>query len=260
MTQDRLENLKNELRGLTDTSKISALCCSEARRVFKLPVRSSAGNELLWRRCRERFPDTGFWPVVSWEFAFQHLPVYGLPSEPELRGTLQRGDSFDLEGWFLREQNFRKTWLGQDTYEGDLTDRHGDWPTENRSWYKSFPYYVDPPEAEPCMLFVEAEEFWHVPAVLGMQWMGRPDRNAEPEIHVGMLKYLSSSYGAELRMLNTDLVAVRVTRLPSTRDEAMNLAYRINLFAPDMIDQVVDSFESLAVTLMSTPEWFFWWD
>lgn len=61
-------------------------------------------------------------------------------------------------------------------------------------------------------------------------------------------------------MLNTDLITVEVTRPPGTRDEAMNLAYRTNLYAPDMIDQAVDSLEKLAITLMSAPEWFFWWD
>jgi hypothetical protein len=260
MTHDGLENLKNGLRGLADTSAISLLCRNETRRVFKLPVCSSTENELVRKQCRDLFPETGLWPVASWEHAFQHLAIYGMPSEAESRGVLQRGESFDLEEWLLREQNFRKEWLGKEEYEADLADRHGDWPMENKSWYRRFPYCVDPPEADPCMLLVEAEKFWHVPAVLGMQWMGRPDRNAEPEIHVGMLKYLHDSYGAELRMLNTDLITVGVTRPPSTRDEAMNLAYRANLYAPDMIDQMVDSFEKLAVTLMSTPEWFFWWD
>lgn len=165
-------------------------------------------------------PIPGDWILASWEFAFHHLPIYGMPSEPELQVILRRGDSFDLEGWFLREQNFREKCLGHDTYEQDLADRHGDWPAENKSWYTSFPYRLDFPGAEPCMLFVEAEEFWHVPAALGMQWMGRPDRNAEPEIHVGILKHRFSLYGAELRMLNTDLITVEVTRTLSTRNEA----------------------------------------
>lgn len=253
MTHDRLENLKSELRGLADTSAISLLCRNEKRRVFKLPVRSSADNEPLWKRCRDLFRETGLWPVASWEFAFQHLTIYGMPSEAELRGVLEKGDSFDLQGWFLREQVF---WKDQG-WEEDLAGRHGDWPAENKSWYTSLPYDV---EVEPCMLFVEAEKFWHVPAVLGIQWMGWPDRKAEPEVHVGMLKYLHDSYGAELRMLNTDLISVGVTHPPGNRDEAMALAYRTNLYAPDMIDQMVASFEKLAVTLMSTPEWFFWWD
>jgi len=259
MTDPKIEKLKTQLSTLSGLLVFSLLCGNERRSVLKIPVRSK-DIEPLWRGCRDLFPETGFWPVASWEHAFQHLEIYGMPSESHLNEVLKKGDSFDLEEWFLKERTFWKQRLGPESYEAHLADCHGDWPSENKSWYRWSPFFIDPPEGDPCILLVEAAESWHVPAVLGVHWLGGPNGLTEPEVHVGMLKHLHCLYGAELRTLATDSFTVGTTCRPSTKDEAMKLACEFNLYAPDLIGEIVDSLEKLAATLMSTADWFFWWD
>lgn len=259
MAEDGLKKLKVALEALTGSAELALLCSNEGRRVFRTQVQTRH-LERLARRYRQLFAETGYWPIASWEHAFLHLEIHGMPTETVVRDVLQRGDSFNVESWFLREQNLWKERLGAGNYEGDLADRHGDWPLENKSWYKWVSAFADPPEGDRWLLFVEVEEAWHVPAVLGVPWFGWPDRPNEPEIHVGMLKHLHRSYGAELRTLATDCFTIETTRGPKTREEAMKLAYWFNLYAPDLIGEIVDSFEQLAVTLMATSNWFFWWD
>lgn len=256
----KLEKLRFDLRELSEVASLSTLSSNGTRQVFWMPIQSKNIAE-VWKYCRRRFDATGFWPAVSFQHSFFYLEHWGLSPEQQIIEVIQRGEAFQWESWLPQEENVWKEVLGEPDYEEELKGRHGEWPSESKNWYKSLPTIPDAPGADPGILLVEVEKFWHVPAVLKMDWIGwGKNRQPRPDVHVGVMKYLCDRFGGELHHIEGDSYLLEVTRHPGTREEALQLAYGINLYASDLIDEFVESFEKLAVTLMSSSKWLFWWD
>ena len=78
--------------------------------------------------------------------------------------------------------------------------------------------------------------------------------------HVAALRAWRDRYGAELIGLGADVMNVRVSRRPATRQEAIELARAQYVYCNDIIDQGVGSYRGLAAGLMASDWWFFWWD
>jgi hypothetical protein len=57
-----------------------------------------------------------------------------------------------------------------------------------------------------------------------------------------------------------DTFELHVSRPPSSREAAMELAEEQYGFCSDIVDQGVESLEALAATLFDGHIWFFWWD
>lgn len=98
---------------------------------------------------------------------------------------------------------------------------------------------------------------WEAIAHLG--W-GNWNSNPAAEYHVAALRAWHERYGAELVGCSRDVLNLRVTRRPATREEALDLAREQYLYCNDIVDQGVGSLAALAATLMEGDWWFFWWD
>lgn len=96
-------------------------------------------------------------------------------------------------------------------------------------------------------------------AIAHLQWGGWND-NPHAECHVAALKSWHERYGAELVGCSHDVINLRVTRRPATREEALALAREHDLYCSDIVDQGVGSLSALAATLMAGDWWYFWWD
>ncbi len=81
-----------------------------------------------------------------------------------------------------------------------------------------------------------------------------------PAFHVAALRAWRDRYGAELVGLSADVVNLRVSRRPATREEALELARAQYFYCNDIIDQGMGSYRALAAGLMASDWWFFWWD
>ena len=87
-------------------------------------------------------------------------------------------------------------------------------------------------------------------------WNACPD----PALHVAALRSWRTRYGAEIITCSSDILEVRVTFRPSTRDEAIALATEQYRYCADIVEQGVGTISELAALLMESDHWYFWWD
>lgn len=81
-----------------------------------------------------------------------------------------------------------------------------------------------------------------------------------PHEQVAAFRYWNARYGLVLAGLSGDVLNVRTSRAPRTRDDALSLAREQYEFCSDIVDQGVETLDALAAGLMSNNWWYFWWD
>jgi len=84
--------------------------------------------------------------------------------------------------------------------------------------------------------------------------------NPPPGYHVAALKSWQDRYGAVPVLISGDVIELRVTRRPETREEALALAREQFLYSEDIVYQGVGSISELAASMMVSDWWYFWWD
>lgn len=113
------------------------------------------------------------------------------------------------------------------------------------------------PLAKAYIGLAPTNDWTAIPAYL--RWGGWNECPA-PEFHVAALRTWRDRYGAELVGMSSDTIDLRVAAKPKTREEAIALAREQYTYCPDIIDQGVRTYSSLAASLMANDWWFFWWD
>jgi Domain of unknown function (DUF4253) len=78
----------------------------------------------------------------------------------------------------------------------------------------------------------------------------------EAEVFVALLRKWRRDYGAELVALSTDTMDFRVTRRPTTQQEALVIAREHAKFCPSTELTIAER----AAELMQLDWWHFWWD
>lgn len=81
-----------------------------------------------------------------------------------------------------------------------------------------------------------------------------------PEVHVAVHRKWQAEYGAQVVGMSGDVIDMRVTRRPATREEALALAKEQYLYCSDIVLQGTETLEPLAAGLMESDWWYFWWD
>jgi hypothetical protein len=97
-----------------------------------------------------------------------------------------------------------------------------------------------------------------IPAVFGFGgWNACPP----PEEHVAILKYWEERYDARLQALAPDTLEMEVARPPRTYPEALTLAKEQFSYTSDILYQGNHpTIGALAVALLGSGRWHFWWD
>jgi hypothetical protein len=138
----------------------------------------------------------------------------------------------------------------------------GDWPAE--TGYGSGlglsvveDFATRQPRSKAHIALIPTDDPTAIPAY--MQW-GNWNECPPPAYHVAALRAWRDRYGAELVGLSADVINLRVSRKPATREEALELAREQYFYCNDIIDQGVGSYSRLAAGLMASDWWFFWWD
>jgi hypothetical protein len=60
--------------------------------------------------------------------------------------------------------------------------------------------------------------------------------------------------------MSGDVVECVVTKPPTDRNAATNLAWEQYWYCVDIVEQGCESVSNLAATLLNSPYWYFWWD
>ena len=136
----------------------------------------------------------------------------------------------------------------------------GDWPAE--SGYGSGLSVVEDfatrqPRSTAHIALIPTDDATAIPAYMRYgNWNEWPPA----AYHVAALRAWRDRYDAELVGLGADVMNLRVSRRPATREEALELARAQYVYCNDIIDQGMGSYRALAAGLMASDWWFFWWD
>lgn len=107
------------------------------------------------------------------------------------------------------------------------------------------------------IMVIPTDDPTEVPAYL--RWGGW-NACPSPEVQVAAHRKWRTQYGAEIVGISGDVINMRVARRPATREEAMALAKEQYLYCSDIVLQGTDTLEALAMSLMESDWWYFWWD
>jgi hypothetical protein len=67
-------------------------------------------------------------------------------------------------------------------------------------------------------------------------------------------------FGAEVVCIADDVVEMTVSRPPTDRTSALELAREQYVYCEDLVVQGTLTLERLAASLLGAKKWFFWWD
>jgi hypothetical protein len=144
--------------------------------------------------------------------------------------------------------------------EADLQDELGDWPA-TPPLPAGLTVATDILSGRPLdqvhILLIPTRSSWEVPAYL--RW-GGSNECPIAEHHVVAFRSWHERYGAEIVGVNGATINARTSRRPAARPEALTLAREQFRYAPDIVEQGLNSISALAALLLQSDWWFFWWD
>ncbi len=136
----------------------------------------------------------------------------------------------------------------------------GEWPDspeKNPGLLALFDWQTGDVHDEVHIVLLPGTDATRVPALLNF---GGWNANPPPGFHMAALKSWQERYGAVPVLISDDVIELRVTRRPETREEALELAREQFLYSEDIVFQGVGSISDLAASLMVSDWWYFWWD
>ncbi len=165
---------------------------------------------------------------------------------------LEHAATLDAEQWLLR---------GTRVFEDEILEPDlGDWPDgDHASDEFRIPYDVlsHEPYEVVWLALVPTVIPWQIPAILRYgAWNDCP----EPAVHAAAMKYWRTAYGAEVVGMSSDVVEMKVSRPPRSRDAALRLARQQYAYCYDIVEQGTNTLSNLAACLLDGTAWYFWWD
>jgi hypothetical protein len=113
------------------------------------------------------------------------------------------------------------------------------------------------PKKSVLVGLVPTREPWKVPAYLRYgDWNDCPS----PAVHVALHRKWADQYGATIACVSSDVIECTVANPPTSREDAMKLAFEQFAYCGDIVHQGVGSVTELAATLLGGKTWYFWWD
>lgn len=261
-----MENIPQEILTIIqeysiDTPELHVLAGLPEQVAYSLiPGRNA---ERCWQALRTQVTTTGYWPVLlgndtDFKRVTEHLSTFA--RSLSVATLLAESASIDGEEWLQTTLQMQDSEDGPwDTTEGDNAIR-GPWPTDTPPLTTiSVPYHWQTHEPYPYVAIglVPTTSSWQLPAYLRFGDYNSCPRPAE---HCSVLKRWEEQFGAEVVSMTHDTIEMRVAHPPTSRDEAITLAYQQFAYCPDIVDQGVGTLDALAATLLEGNVWFFWWD
>lgn len=232
---------------------------------FPYPVHWVAGSAALakWENLR-RMGDG--WPIVVGDQKALSLIAEGVLSddrqEPHeiLKAAAVLHHPQSLTDYRRREAE-KYSLAGSQETEEDTGPEVGAWPSATPEPSPGLATAEDILTGKPldrvAIVVLPTTSGWEVPAYLN--WGGW-NENPPPEIHVAALRSWHEKYGATLIGVSGDVMNLRVSRRPASREEALELARQHYQYCSDIVDQGVGTLAKLAAVYLNDDWWFFWWD
>ncbi len=212
-----------------------------------------------WQAHRDRFAETGLWPVLVPAESVERIRASIAEQVPAVEEDIAVGGRLDAQAYLAKSLARRREEMEED----------GDWDEEDDQdldFEAIDPGQIERPPVEEqifalreggiALALVPCAEPWEVPAVLGYGgWNSCP----EPAQHVAVLRRWQERHGAEPLVFGDDTVELLVRPLEDP-EEAKLVAIEQYAYCEDIVDQGTDSVEELAATLLGAAVWFFWWD
>lgn len=212
-----------------------------------------------WRAHRDRFTETGLWPVIVPMEAVGRLRESVAEQAPSVAKHIEEGEAlaptFFMEILKDRRDNMQQDeeWREEDAPDLDF-DPAGMVPTE---WPPVEEQIVNLREPGGfALVLVPCAACWEIPAILGQTGGDLYPPTAE---HVAALREWHARHGAEPLVFGGDTVAllVRPIRDPA---EAKRVAIEHYAHCEDLVDGGMSTVQALAASLLGATVWYFWWD
>ncbi len=254
----------------------------------------------LWQALRDRVGDTGYWPVIGPGDAPKRLeemlPVG--EKEPSLTTyrdhALQRAAALPFEHWLLQQRDpvFR---ADEALARAELFEKHGvrqvaqSFREFAAQWRNSPPWTFDPTKYEwptgsvrvcprgalevlttwtrdmkpvlietATLLLLPTRNGWEAPAYL---LFGAFNGCPAASVHVALLQWVHERYQAELVALGHGTIEIMPGRKPATHEVALQLAKDFMTYAEAVQGIGTDDrLGEVALSLLQSDTWSFWWD
>jgi len=105
-----------------------------------------------------------------------------------------------------------------------------------------------------CINFLPTKVSWHILGMLPLSSLGA-NYNLDPITHMAILKRWYTAYGAELVFVTGAKIALKVSKPPTSKEAAMQLAIEHYLYCPDVLN-----IKERAAKILNRHAWHFWWD
>jgi hypothetical protein len=184
----------------------------------------------------------------------------GLDEHPSVNLVLERAEELEFPASFeAMEHRKFEHWARQnpDLARSVKGPPLGEWPDEVVGGTGlTVPFdYDGTPWPRVHIATIPTNDWTTIPAFLRAGgWNCCP----EAAVMVSALRSWRDRFGAELVGFSHDVMNLRVSRPPSSRDEALALAREHDLFCGDALNDM--TLTELAAQLIADDWWFFWWD
>jgi hypothetical protein len=228
-----------------ETPPISIVVERPAHPLFGFEVASDEAID-TWRRLRSAASRTGLYPVLIADDHAILQETEGFPSPAE---ALAEAGRIDIARW-----------LKIQIAEAMEHAEPGEWPDDVEpvtEFGAPFDILSGEPRTDLLIVLLPTNKPWEAAAYLQFAAV---NYDIEPHHHVAVHKLWHEQFGAELVACGGDFLELQVSRPPTTREAALELAKVHYGYCPDIVDQGAESLEALAAMLLNSTVWFFWWD
>lgn len=268
-----------------DASTFAPFELLEGGPVCRLTVPGAASVD-AWRAIRALHPVTGYWPVlIGEEVAELSFLEESQAHHDSLEAMLDEIAAAGTEAGLERERARRRTQIealrahdaspdflscleeelakvGQPLPR--LTDADpeliGEWPVEatpSTTFTTPYDIMTQVPHPRVGLLLIPTSAPETVPAWLRF---GRWNACPHPAQHGARFRDWRERFGAEVVAITHDVVEMTVSRPPTTREAALELAWEQFHYCDDIVHQGTYTLSALAAGLLNGTTWYFWWD
>lgn len=187
---------------------------------------------------------------------------FALESGDTTENVLDKSMSIPMPEWFKQRRldNDEEMKQYDPSYEFNESELLGNWPLEkvqSGTLSAHTDVLTGSTKDEVFLGGVPVDEPWKAPASLGYgNWNSCP----KSEEHCAVLRYWQEQYGARVISITSDTIECAVDRPPTSRDQAVELAWQQYWYCNDIVDQGTETVSALAASLQDSRYWFFWWD
>jgi hypothetical protein len=237
-----------------EPSKVTA----PAKLIFKpngaFEIASCHGKDALkhLRQLRDEGHDSGF----------QVILLGGKDDADSLAENRELSETSAEENLKLAAEVNVEEWLKKHTEENleEYTAENGEWPRKTPQ-QGNILAHLDilsrKPKEVVCIAKIRTSKNWEAPAYIGNGgWNGCPDS----PVLTAFAKRWQERYGAEIVSITHDIMEFSVSKPPSTKEAAVELAKEQYILCSDIVNQGVGDVSTLAAALLNSDYWYFWWD